>query len=71
MAGAVSAMSDHDEHGHENHDDHDDHSEHSSEEGLERVTSPMQQFSSREVGIGTLILAVGLLVTFGIPLALG
>jgi hypothetical protein len=58
MARAVSHMTDH------GHDDH------GSDEGIDRVTSPMQEFSSREVSIGLVILAIGLLVTFAIPLAL-
>ncbi|MFB6267531.1 MAG: hypothetical protein ABEI31_07715 [Halodesulfurarchaeum sp.] len=33
----------------------------------ERVTSPMQAFGTREVGIGVSVLAVGLLVTFVLP----
>ena len=47
-----------DDHGHENY--HDD--------GLERVTSPMQEYGMREVGIGLVVLAIGLLVTFALPL---
>jgi hypothetical protein len=34
----------------------------------ERVTAPMQAFSSREVTIGFVVLAIGLLVTFLLPL---
>lgn len=63
-------MSDHDDHDQEADNDH-AHDDHGTSEGLERVTSPMQEFDSREVGIGALILAVGLLVAFAIPLALG
>ena len=37
---------------------------------LERVTSPMQEFGTREVGVGFVVLAVGLAVTFGLPLIL-
>jgi hypothetical protein len=33
----------------------------------ERVTSPMQEFGSREVGIGAAITLVGLLVAYVIP----
>ena len=36
-------------------------------EGLERVTSPMQEFSMSQVGIGFAVLAVGLLVAFVLP----
>jgi len=32
-----------------------------------RVTSPMQRFGSREVGIGAAVLLVGLLVAYVIP----
>lgn len=35
----------------------------------ERVTAPMQSFGSREVTIGFVVLAVGLLVAFLLPLA--
>lgn len=54
-------------HGEHTHDG-DDHDAHGADEGLDRVTSPMQAFGSREVGIGLVILAVGLIVTFVIPL---
>ncbi len=33
----------------------------------ERVTSPMQEFGSREVGIGAAITLVGLLIAYVIP----
>ncbi|AFK18761.2 MULTISPECIES: DUF7550 family protein [Haloferax] len=46
--------------------DHDDHQ--SGEDG--RVTSPMQDFSMGQVTTGVLVLAVGLAVTFGLPLIL-
>lgn len=36
----------------------------------DRETSPMQPFSARQVGVGIAVLAVGLAVTFGIPLLL-
>lgn len=35
----------------------------------ERVTAPMQSFGTREVTIGFVVLAVGLLVAFLLPLA--
>jgi hypothetical protein len=54
-------MDDHD-HGHGHGDDHG----HGEEDG--RVTSPMQEFSSSQVGIGLAVLVVGLVVAFGIPL---
>lgn len=53
-------MADHaDSHGHED----------ASDEDL-RVTSPMQEFTTGQVGVGVAILVVGVLVTFGVPLAL-
>lgn len=36
----------------------------------ERVTSPMQAIDPRNAGIGALVALVGLLVVFGLPLAL-
>ena len=36
-----------------------------------RETAPQSDFTSREVGTGLLVLVVGLLVTFGLPLLLG
>lgn len=35
----------------------------------ERVTAPMQSFGTREVTIGFVVLAIGLLVAFVFPLA--
>ncbi|WP_170977436.1 DUF7550 family protein [Halorussus salinisoli] len=50
-------------------DDHDDHTDHGHDvEGLDRVTSPMQEFSISQVGIGFAVLAIGLVVAFAIPL---
>lgn len=60
-------MSDHDDHGHDGHGDHDETHGHDVE-GLERTTSPMQEFTTREVGIGFAVLVVGLLVAFALPL---
>ncbi|MFB6090852.1 MAG: hypothetical protein ABEJ97_07305 [Halobellus sp.] len=48
-------MSDHDDHGHDDGDDG-------------RVTSPMQDFGMSQVTTGLLVLVVGLVVVFGIPL---
>jgi hypothetical protein len=53
---------DHD-HGHGDHG-HGDHGD----EGAERVTSPMQSFTTGQVGLGTAVAVVGLLVVFGVPL---
>ncbi|UPV73796.1 hypothetical protein M0R89_14770 [Halorussus limi] len=35
---------------------------------MDRVTSPMQEFSSSQVGIGLAVLVVGLAVAFALPL---
>lgn len=53
-----------DDHGHENHE----HNPHGDDEG--RVTSPMQDFSAGQAGVGAVVLLVGLAVTFGLPLLL-
>ena len=63
----------HDNHGHEDdHADGDEHDNHGhgdeSDEG--RVTSPMQEFESSQVTTGFVVLVVGLVVVFGIPLLL-
>ncbi|NHX36657.1 MULTISPECIES: DUF7550 family protein [Halolamina] len=47
-------------------DDHGD--DHSDDEG--RVTAPMQEFSTSQVGIGFAVLVVGLVLTFGVALTL-
>jgi hypothetical protein len=66
-------MSDHDDAGDDaaghagEHDGGHDHDEHG-DEG--RVTSPMQGFGSSEVTTGLVVLVVGLVVVFGIPLLL-
>ncbi|MFB6167685.1 MAG: hypothetical protein ABEJ43_02435 [Haloferacaceae archaeon] len=48
------------------HADH--HNSHEADEG--RVTSPMQEFSTGQVGVGFAVLAVGLAVTVGLALVL-
>ncbi|MFT4890810.1 MAG: hypothetical protein ACI9YT_001731 [Halobacteriales archaeon] len=35
----------------------------------ERMTAPQQDYSIRDVGIGVVVAAISLVVTFGIPLA--
>ena len=35
-----------------------------------RVTSPMQEFGGREVGIGVAVLLVGLVIAYAVPLLL-
>ncbi|MFB6221028.1 MAG: hypothetical protein ABEH90_06270 [Halolamina sp.] len=52
-------MADHDEH---------EHDEHGESDG--RVTSPMQAYGMREVGVGIAVLLVGLVVTFGLAFGL-
>ncbi|MFB6282255.1 MAG: hypothetical protein ABEH40_09560 [Haloferacaceae archaeon] len=61
------------DHGHEGGDDHghDDHHDHAGDDEDLRVTSPMQEFTTGQVGIGFAVLLVGLAVTFGVPLLLG
>ena len=44
---------------------------HGHDEEPERVTSPMQAYTTSQVTIGFLVLLVGLAVTFGVPLLLG
>jgi hypothetical protein len=46
--------------------DHEDH-----DEEPERTTSPMQPYTTSQVGIGVLVLLIGLVVTFGVPVLLG
>jgi hypothetical protein len=53
-----------DEHAHADYDHH----PHGNAEG--RVTSPMQEFTTGQVGVGFAVLLVGLVVTFGLPLLL-
>lgn len=36
----------------------------------ERTTAPQSSYTGRQVGLGVLVLAVGLLVTFAVPLVL-
>jgi hypothetical protein len=54
--------------------DHDDHGDHGHEDwanpGPDRETSPMQHFSTRDVGVGVAVMLVGLVVVFGLPLVL-
>jgi hypothetical protein len=61
-------MSDHTSDDHE-HDHGHGHGDHGDEEA-ERVTSPMQSFTTTQVGLGTAVAVVGLLVVFGVPLLL-
>lgn len=55
------------------HDDADDGHGESNEPQKEwdtRETAPQSPYSGRDVGVGAVVALVGLLVTFGIPLAL-
>jgi hypothetical protein len=49
-------------------DDHDHGHDEAAED--ERVTSPMQDYSMGQVATGFVVLAVGLVATFGVALAL-
>ncbi|MFB6100940.1 MAG: hypothetical protein ABEJ73_00055 [Haloplanus sp.] len=53
----------------DDHADH-DHHPHGEDETEGRVTSPMQDFTTSQVGTGFLVLLVGLAVTFGLPFVL-
>lgn len=44
--------------------------DHGVEPESQRVTAPMQAFSSRAVVVGTLVALVGLAIVFGLPLVL-
>lgn len=44
--------------------------EHFREFDDDRVTSPMQPYSTKRLGIGAVVALVGLLVVFGLPLVL-
>ena len=58
---------------HEDYAEVDDHTDeihgHEAEE-MDRVTSPMQSYSTSQVGIGFAVLVVGLVVAFALPLLL-
>lgn len=56
---------------HAGHGDDEDHAEFSHERSEDlRVTSPMQPFTTSEVGVGFAVLLVGLVVAVGLPLLL-
>lgn len=38
--------------------------------GLERATAPMQEYSTSQVWLGFVVLAIGLAVAFAVPLLL-
>lgn len=52
------------------HDDHGHGSDHSDEEHAGRVTSPMQEFEMSEVAFGAVVMAIGVIVTIGLPVLL-
>jgi hypothetical protein len=49
-------------------DDHDD--SHDSEYATERTTAPQSDYTNREVAVGAVVAAVGIGITFGVPLLL-
>jgi len=51
-------------------DDHGDHESHAHGSSDERTTAPQSEYTTRDIGVGAAIAAVGLFVTFGIPLLL-
>jgi hypothetical protein len=57
-------MTDHDGHG-----DH-DHGHDDASYATERTTAPQSDYTTRDVAIGALVAAVGMVVVFGVPLAL-
>lgn len=58
-----------DDHAHDDHA-HDDHGHGHGDDEEGRVTSPMQEFSMGQVTTGFAVLVVGLVLTFGLALAL-
>ncbi|MDZ7746084.1 MAG: hypothetical protein U5K28_06055 [Halobacteriales archaeon] len=48
----------------------DDHDSHESEYATERTTAPQSDYTNREVAAGAIVAAVGILITFGVPLLL-
>jgi len=48
----------------------DDRDDHESEHATERTTAPQSPYTNRAVAVGAAVAAVGVLVTFGIPLLL-
>lgn len=51
-------------------EDHDDHEHHTHDLATERTTAPQSAYTARDVAFGAAVAAVGLLVTFAIPLLL-
>lgn len=48
----------------------DEDAEHESEYATERTTAPQSDYTTRDVAVGFVVAAVGLVVTMGVPLAL-
>ncbi|WP_254840282.1 DUF7550 family protein [Natronomonas marina] len=51
-------------------EDHDDHDHHPHDSAGERTTAPQSDYTARDVAFGAVVAAVGLAVTFGVPLLL-
>jgi hypothetical protein len=49
----------------------DDHHDHGDDDGDWRVTAPMQDFTTSQVGTGIAVALVGIVLVFGVPLLLG
>ncbi|WP_435195156.1 DUF7550 family protein [Natronomonas sp. EA1] len=52
------------------HADDGGHTAHDSEYATERTTAPQSAYTMKDVTVGTLVALIGVLVVFGIPLAL-
>jgi len=48
---------------------HDGDEHHAEEPPSERSTAPQSEYTGRDVAVGTVVAIVGLLVVFGVPLA--
>ena len=49
--------------------DHDGDEHHTGESPSGRSTAPQSEYTGRDVAVGTVVAIVGLVVTFGVPLA--
>ena len=54
----------------DDHDDHDDHEHHPHGPDDGRTTAPQSEYTMRDIALGAAVAAVGLAVTFGVPLLL-
>ena len=50
-------------------DDHENQEDDSNKFATERSTAPQSAYTGRDVAVGAVIAAVGLAITFGVPLA--